>query len=72
MYMSKLFRKYIPWDFFSRKNPVIHLGRWSINHGNKNIKNRVDMANEDHCGPCGQYVLTKTESVVKTITKNNT
>ena len=63
--MSKLFRKYIVWDFLFRKNPVIHLGRWSINQGNKTIKNRVDLANEDHCGPCGQYILTKTEAMVK-------
>ncbi len=23
------------------------------------MNNKVDMSNEDHCGPCGQYILTK-------------
>ena len=23
--------------------------------------NKVDLSNEDHCGPCGQYALTKIE-----------
>ncbi len=66
MHLSKLFRKYMAWDSFPfRKSPVIHLGRWSVDHGNKTIKNRVDLANEDHCGPCGQYRLTKTDSLYK-------
>jgi hypothetical protein len=59
MYFTKLFRKYVPWDLPFTKNPTIHLGRWSIIHNTKVVKKRVDLANEDHCGPCGQYIITK-------------
>ena len=38
------------------------IGRWSILHNNKQINNKVDLSNEDHCGPCGQYALLKIES----------
>jgi hypothetical protein len=36
------------------------LGRWSIEYCDKKMNNRVDLSNEDHCGPCGQYTLDKT------------
>jgi hypothetical protein len=36
------------------------LGRWSIDSCDKKTNNKVDMSNEDHCGPCGQYILEKT------------
>ena len=36
------------------------LGRWNIEHCDKKLNNKIDMSNEDHCGPCGQYVLNKT------------
>lgn len=35
------------------------LGRWNIEHCNHKMNHKVDLANEDHCGPCGQYVFTK-------------
>ena len=25
------------------------------------MNHKVDLSNEDHCGPCGQYALTKLE-----------
>jgi hypothetical protein len=34
-------------------------GRWSIDYCTKNINNKIDLSNEDHCGPCGQYTLDK-------------
>jgi hypothetical protein len=37
------------------------LGRWTIDYCDKKLDSKIDMANEDHCGPCGQYVLDKTE-----------
>ena len=33
------------------------LGRWNIEKCNKKINNKIDLSNEDHCGPCGQYAL---------------
>ena len=36
------------------------LGRWNIEHCDKMLNNKIDLSNEDHCGPCGQYILNKT------------
>ena len=36
-------------------------GRWSIEKCNKKMNFKIDLSNEDHCGPCGQYALTKKE-----------
>lgn len=33
------------------------LGRWNIDYCATSIKTKVDLANEDHCGPCGEYIL---------------
>jgi len=30
-------------------------GRWKIDYCNTKINNKIDLSNEDHCGPCGQY-----------------
>jgi hypothetical protein len=35
------------------------LGRWKIENCNMQINNKIDLSNEDHCGPCGQYALSK-------------
>ena len=35
------------------------LGRWNIEYCNKKINSKIDLSNEDHCGPCGQYILDK-------------
>jgi hypothetical protein len=43
------------------------VGRWSIEECNVRMNTRVDLSNEDHCGPCGQYALVKIEEE----TKNN-
>jgi len=32
------------------------LGRWNIIYDER-VKHRVERANEDHCGPCGQLYL---------------
>ena len=29
------------------------LGRWNVDHCVKKQNRKVDLANEDHCGPCG-------------------
>jgi hypothetical protein len=38
------------------------LGRWRIEECNKQMNHKIDLSNEDHCGPCGQYALEKIES----------
>ena len=35
------------------------LGRWNIDYCNQKLNKKVDLSNEDHCGPCGQYILDK-------------
>jgi hypothetical protein len=44
------------------------MGRWAPEECNIKLNQRIDLSNEDHCGPCGQYVLSKQEEDVK---KNN-
>ena len=45
----------------NRLKPTIKvpLGRWKIEQCNKQMNNKIDLSNEDHCGPCGQYALKK-------------
>lgn len=35
------------------------VGRWKVENCNKTLNNKIDLSNEDHCGPCGQYALEK-------------
>ena len=44
---------------FIRKEYPLPLGRWSIDYCNTKLNKKVDLSNEDHCGPCGQYIITK-------------
>jgi len=39
-----------------------HVGRWRIENCNLKTNSKIDLSNEDHCGPCGQYALEKIES----------
>jgi len=32
------------------------LGRWNIKICNEKLNNKIDLANEDHCGTCGKYL----------------
>ena len=56
LYVHSLMRKMIP------KNLPKHLGRWKIENCNKKVNEKIDLSNEDHCGPCGQYALKKIDS----------
>jgi hypothetical protein len=62
--LTSFYRKVIP------KNTP--LGRWSVEKTTEKINNRVDMSNEDHCGPCGQYALTKIQPNIVSIEKITT
>ena len=33
------------------------MGRWQIDYCNIKMNNKIDLSNEDHCGPCGNYAL---------------
>ena len=54
-YIINIIKKFIPRDL---PKP---LGRWRIEQCNSQMNNKVDLSNEDHCGPCGQYALEKIE-----------
>jgi len=41
------------------------VGRWGMEACNVKINHKVDLSNEDHCGPCGQYALSKIESKIE-------
>jgi hypothetical protein len=55
MFITKFIKKLIPKEI---PKPV---GRWNIEYCNTKINNKIDLSNEDHCGPCGQYALIKLE-----------
>ena len=44
---------------FKPKDLPLPLGRWRIEKCNTQMSNKIDLSNEDHCGPCGQYALGK-------------
>ena len=52
-------------NIFSKELPK-PMGRWRIEDNHKQMNHKIDLSNEDHCGPCGQYALSKIE-----IKKNN-
>jgi hypothetical protein len=35
------------------------VGRWRLEQCSKQMKEKIDLANEDHCGTCGQYAKEK-------------
>jgi hypothetical protein len=43
---------------------ITPLGRWNIENNIKKIDIKIDLSNEDHCGPCGQYILDKRNNII--------
>jgi len=41
------------------KDIPMPVGRWRRENCNIQMNNKIDLSNEDHCGPCGQYSLEK-------------
>lgn len=39
------------------------LGRWKIDYCENRIAKKVNLTNEDHCGTCADYILTKYNSI---------
>ena len=54
-YLTTIIKKILPKEL---PKPV---GRWNIDYCNVKTNKKVDLSNEDHCGPCGQYALQKIE-----------
>jgi hypothetical protein len=51
--IGNILQKFLPKDL---PRPV---GRWKIEECIKQMNNKIDLSNEDHCGTCGQYALEK-------------
>ena len=64
-YITTILRKIIP------KEIPKTLGRWTIEQCTTKINHKIDLSNEDHCGPCGQYALTKIELQMNENRKND-
>jgi len=62
-FIINIIRKYITPD------TKVALGRWNIEYSSKKINNKIDLSNEDHCGPCGQYMLDKSQTKITEIPK---
>jgi len=56
-YFIAYFKKLIP-NIFTKEVPR-PVGRWKIEECKIKIDNKIDLSNEDHCGPCGQYAKEK-------------
>ena len=65
-FLINLLRNFIPSNV-----PTPVLGRWRLENCKHKTNFKVDLSNEDHCGPCGQYALQKVESKAKNEDKEN-
>ncbi len=43
-------------NFITKQIPVL-TGRWKLESCNIKVNRKIDLANEDHCGPCGQNLV---------------
>lgn len=43
----------------SKKERPIILGRWNTGLSHQQVIRRIELANEDHCGPCGGQNIKK-------------
>lgn len=43
------------------------VGRWTLDYCDTKLNNKIELSNEDHCGSCGQYAITKIELNQKNI-----
>jgi hypothetical protein len=54
-FLLSILRKIIP------KELPKPMGRWTYENCDIKLNQKIDLSNEDHCGPCGQYLLSKKE-----------
>lgn len=43
------------------------LGRWGIIYCDNKLRRKIELSNEDHCGPCGEYAVKRKELLDKGI-----
>lgn len=44
---------------FGSKKSSLMLGRWGLEKCHRKLDRKIELSNEDHCGPCGEYILAK-------------
>ena len=59
---TKIIKKKVLSNYFIKHDIKRDLGRWKITYDIEQMDKRIDLANEDHCGPCGKYILQKQEN----------
>jgi hypothetical protein len=52
-YLTTIIKRFLPKEL---PKPV---GRWRNENCDKQLNQKIDLSNEDHCGPCGQYAIIK-------------
>jgi hypothetical protein len=57
--MIRKFTHFIKTKIINNVPETKKLGRWNIDYCSKITNTKIDLANEDHCGPCGQYHIIK-------------
>lgn len=55
---------------YFRPDPPKVMGRWRPDDCNHKTNYKIDLANEDHCGPCGNNVLGEKPVFKKNEPKN--
>jgi hypothetical protein len=60
-------------NLLQKTNSKPPLGRWTIERCNTKLDQKIDLANEDHCGPCGnirQVSVIKVNESVNRVERN--
>ena len=55
IYQMKIFSSLINRLSSVSTRPITMLGRWHIDYSHNALYRKIDLANEDNCGPCGDY-----------------
>ena len=55
---------------FLKVDRPTELGRWKPLDNSSQLNRRIDMANEDHCGPCGTHDTNNIQDTEKKSTEN--
>jgi hypothetical protein len=55
-YIRGLVQRILQYD--TQKKPT---GRWNLEYCEKKLSHKVALSNEDNCGVCSQYAVTKNE-----------
>ena len=51
-FLTKIITRLLP-----KKEAPKPLGRWGLDYCHTKLNQKIDLSNEDHCGPCGQYAI---------------